>query len=315
MSKNRRRGFTLIELLVVIAIIAVLIALLLPAVQQARESARRTQCKSSLRQIGLALQNYHDTAKMFPPGYITYVTLTSTVTTPGWGWPAMILPQIDQAPLYSQINFSLPVENSANGTATSKSIPAFLCASDITNGVFNIYTDAASTALLMQAPPSSYAGSVGDHTAKVKNNPTTPWNGVLYPNSSISIAAITDGTSNTIIAGERAWAKVNATWLGAPNLAYFQAGHANTFYPTSTSAPVGALCHGNTVNSTSGAEFDENSSMHMVGAHFLFCDGSVRFIQNIQTSDTSAISGTGLSMILQALSTIAGGEITGDFGN
>src|SRR5213595_2104408 len=95
-----RGGFTLIELLVVIAIIAVLIALLLPAVQQAREAARRTQCKSNLKQIGLALQNYHEAFQTFPPGYIA--TSDITRTTPGWSWCSMILPILDQGPLYNQ---------------------------------------------------------------------------------------------------------------------------------------------------------------------------------------------------------------------
>jgi prepilin-type N-terminal cleavage/methylation domain-containing protein/prepilin-type processing-associated H-X9-DG protein len=319
---RRRSAFTLIELLVVIAIIAVLIALLLPAVQQAREAARRTQCKNNLRQIGLALQNYHDTAKMFPPGYVTYVFGTSTDSDPGWSWAAMILPQIDQAVLYQQINFNLPVENSANATATSHYVSAFTCASDIFNtGPFSIYSDTAGTVLLMQGPPSSYAGSVGDHNSKVKNNAvpatgsTTTWDGVLFPNSNVGIAAILDGTSNTIIAGERAWANVQATWVGAPNGAIFRAGSRNAFYPTTTTAAaIGPLYHANTINSNSSANFDENSSLHPGGAHFLFCDGSVRFLQSILASDPSPTVGTGLSMIFQQLSTINGGEITSGFG-
>jgi prepilin-type N-terminal cleavage/methylation domain-containing protein/prepilin-type processing-associated H-X9-DG protein len=319
----RRRAFTLIELLVVIAIIAVLIALLLPAVQQARESARRTQCKNNLKQLGLALQNYHDTIKVYPPGYIVYVINgASTNTDPGWGWPSMILPYLDQAPLYQQMNFSLPVENSANATATSHYLPAFVCPSDITvNGPFQIYSDAASTMPLMQGPPSSYAGCVGDSTSKVRNNATTPWDGVLYPNSNTSIAAITDGTSNTIICGERAWAKVQATWVGAPNGAVFLAGPKNPAYvstspPTNTTATsIAVLFHSSTINAPTGASFDENSSMHTGGAHFLFCDGSVRFLQDIQTGDPSSTTGTGLSMLFQALSTRAGGEVVSNYGN
>ncbi|MFG0295400.1 MAG: DUF1559 domain-containing protein, partial [Maioricimonas sp. JB045] len=108
---SRRRGFTLIELLVVIAIIAILVALLLPAVQQAREAARRSQCKNNLKQIGLALHNYHDTHGSFPPGYIArYVSATdpaSAETGPGFAWGTMILPFLDQSPTYNQLNFSL----------------------------------------------------------------------------------------------------------------------------------------------------------------------------------------------------------------
>src|SRR5689334_25410189 len=110
---GRRRAFTLIELLVVIAIIAVLIALLLPAVQQAREAARRTQCKNNLKQIGLALHNYHDTFRLFPPGYVDRngnPNLTpDNDLGPGWGWAAFLLPYIDQSPLYSPINFNVGV--------------------------------------------------------------------------------------------------------------------------------------------------------------------------------------------------------------
>src|SRR4051812_6730319 len=96
--KTFKRGFTLIELLVVIAIIAVLIALLLPAVQQAREAARRSQCKNNLKQIGLALHNYHDTANTLPPGWIGDPTGSNAGNR--WGWGTMILPYLDQAPLY-----------------------------------------------------------------------------------------------------------------------------------------------------------------------------------------------------------------------
>src|SRR5579871_6256397 len=111
--RHRQRGFTLIELLVVIAVIAVLVALLLPAVQQAREAARRSQCKNNLKQIGLALQNYHDTSNIFPLGYCARLPYVdgATDTTPGWGWPTYILPQLEQGPLYNQINWSQPVES------------------------------------------------------------------------------------------------------------------------------------------------------------------------------------------------------------
>src|SRR5438046_8506813 len=115
LNRGRVRGFTLIELLVVIAIIAVLISLLLPAVQSAREAARRAQCINNLKQIGLALHNYHDTIGKFPPGGISDTGWAGT----WWDWPAFILPHMEQTPLYNAINFSLPNMNQLNANVTS----------------------------------------------------------------------------------------------------------------------------------------------------------------------------------------------------
>ena len=138
---STRRAFTLIELLVVIAIIAVLVALVLPAVQQAREAARRAQCKNNLKQLGLALSNYHDiTATTFPPGYLD---MNSTRTAfLGWGWMAMLLPQIDQAGLYNLLGSSATIPNFDTGlssataaTVTAQSVQtvirAIRCPSDV----------------------------------------------------------------------------------------------------------------------------------------------------------------------------------------
>ncbi len=136
------RGFTLIELLVVIAIIAILIALLLPAVQQAREAARRTQCRNNMKQMGLALHNYESTFSKFPSAgeftirqgnYWRSFTPTSTFT--------QMLPYIDQAPLYNQFNMSLHYTNVANQVAAKTAIPAFLCPSNA-----NTKADNATTA-------------------------------------------------------------------------------------------------------------------------------------------------------------------------
>ena len=108
-SSKRRSGFTLIELLVVIAIIAILIALLLPAVQQAREAARRTACKSNLKQLGLALHNYESAYRLFPPGYLhKFDPAGSGANHMGYAWGTMVLPQIEQANLYQQFDYDLP---------------------------------------------------------------------------------------------------------------------------------------------------------------------------------------------------------------
>src|SRR6202162_1534396 len=157
--RSRNSAFTLIELLVVIAIIAVLVALLLPAVQQAREAARRTQCKNNLKQIGLALQNYYDTSKVFPIGYCTRMTYVdgATDTAPGWAWPAYILPQLEQGPLYNQFNWSQPVESFPGICAP---IPVYPCPSDITSGG-PVAVPNASGGTVGTAAPASYAGSCG----------------------------------------------------------------------------------------------------------------------------------------------------------
>ena len=128
--RDRLRGFTLIELLVVIAIIAILIALLLPAVQQAREAARRTQCKNNLHQIGIAIHNYHDTFRIFPPGHVTSVHYDVTDNTM-WGWAVMILPYIDQSPMYNlltpgdvTLGFALADAARLKGLQTPLEVPA-----------------------------------------------------------------------------------------------------------------------------------------------------------------------------------------------
>ena len=195
--KKNKRGFTLIELLVVIAIIAILIALLLPAVQQAREAARRTQCKNNLKQIGLALHNYHDVHLTFPPTQIFVDKISNTPRN--HTWIAMILPYFDQAPLYSQINFSEPMWDEATGqfqkTSDGKDIVAVVlkqmqCPSDPGfNG--NVSPHGVSQ--------TNYAGANGwDWHPRAQH----PVNGVFMNGGNTRMRDITKGTSNTIMVGE-----------------------------------------------------------------------------------------------------------------
>ena len=140
-SLRRRAGFTLIELLVVIAIIAILVSLLLPAVQHAREAARRTQCKNNLKQLGLALHNYHDVHQRFPAGYFSYPTSNGIAPAwaeldpgtwdggPGWSWAAMLLPFLDQSNVTNAVNFNVPMWDAGHRTAIATKLPVFLCPS------------------------------------------------------------------------------------------------------------------------------------------------------------------------------------------
>lgn len=201
---TRRPAFTLIELLVVIAIIAILIALLLPAVQQAREAARRTQCKNNLKQLGLALHNYHDVHNRFPPTQIMVFYAGAGNTNPqprNHTWMSMILPFIEQQSLYSSINFEAPMFNPATNAfqtlpsgkpIVSQTIPGFQCPSDPGFG--------GSTAISHDIAHTNYAGNMGwDWHFRGPHHLSGPFqNGT----PGTRIEEIKDGTSNTIMVGE-----------------------------------------------------------------------------------------------------------------
>ncbi len=196
-----RRGFTLIELLVVISIIGVLIALLLPAVQAAREAARRTQCVNNLKQIGVALHTYESASRSFPPGYVSNFDASGNDTGPGWGWAAMLLPQIEQKPLFDAVNFNLPIEDVSNPTSRMTRMTVFLCPSDDAPLAWWAVTRDPSGAPLQnicQVAAANYVGMYGT------SDPGIDGDGILFRDSNIGIANITDGTTQTIAAGERA---------------------------------------------------------------------------------------------------------------
>lgn len=303
-----RGGFTLIELLVVIAIIAVLVSLVLPAVQQAREAARRAQCKNNLKQMGIALHNYADSSGVLPPGFIAGAN--AALTTPGWGWAVMILPQLDQAPIYNRANFSLPLHDINNAAVVQAVLAAYLCPSDLVgSGPFPIKNSSGTT--VVQVTPSSYAACNGNDLSDANALTFDPANGgCFYRNSKTRFADITDGTTNTVLIGERSWSQVQGTWVGAPNGGLLLPGQRNSFPGAPPQdAPFFCLAHTHFLNETTDPDggLDDFSSLHTGGGHFLFGDGSVRFIQSV-TSD-----GAGMSSLFQAIGTRSGGEVVSGF--
>lgn len=280
------RGFTLIELLVVIAIIAVLIALLLPAVQQAREAARRSQCKNNLKQIGLAMQTYHDGSKGFAPGYFNFMgnpPCPAATTNRLWGGMTPLLPFIDQAPVYKELNPVNHCNMPAPGTLfNGKSIltqpmPAFMCPSDSGNAV-NPYHEGYSKCSYMVSEV------------------------IAFNNSFVRISDIKDGTANTMMHAERrfesdpvgkrytsgiVWGRSNVTDAAAK---------FRVNWPINFPSPVTSTT--NAGSGDAGCVRHGVSSPHTGGAHVLMCDGTVRFLnQNIGHNPAAGDPTTCLGMV------------------
>lgn len=192
-----RQAFTLIELLVVIAIIGVLVALLLPAVQAARNAARSAQCRNHLKQIGLAMSNYHDSHGTFPPG-----RMRSLIDGQGRCFSAYahLLPYLDAAPLYNRIDFnSNPDDPAANGTALGQTIPYFLCPNDS----YRILQSNTIGGIIVDSAVHNYPLNTGTTYPVSPRNPGgIAITGVFYENSKVRIADITDGSSSTVCISE-----------------------------------------------------------------------------------------------------------------
>lgn len=305
---HKKNAFTLIELLVVIAIIAILIGLLLPAVQKVREAAARTQCKNNLKQIGLGLHNYHDANQMFPPGYLANGSYTdgATDTAPGWGWAAYMLPYIEQNNLSQQFNFNQPVQNFP-GIQTMVKI--YLCPADLTPAAAFAAPDAFGNTIALAAP-SSYAACVGgDESGTTDPNGL----GIFYRNSRTRLTDVTDGTSTTIMIGERSWGNANGIWAGAINNGVILRGKQNLCPGTGAGSYPAAtlvLAHSHLNNTTTDTDggLDDFSSRHTGGSNFVFADGSVQFIHSVP-SDRPGGGYTPDSLIFQALGTRANGEV------
>ena len=312
---HRHRAFTLIELLVVIAIIAVLIALLLPAVQSAREAARRIQCTNNLKQIGLGLHNYHDALGAFPPGLISRIDrATGDNAGPGWGWASMILPQLEQAPIFNAINFTLPVELPANQTARLTQINTFACPSDASFVPQFTVVDTNTTNVTLgnsicDVASSNYVGCFGkgDPSSLFPYSPTDDppgrdnGEGLFIRNRSIRISGITDGTSQTLAVGEKSQNLARVTWTGAVTKAAVPITELQAedgLSPEGGDALV--IAHTGELDGPNSrpAHADQFWSRHPGGVNFVFADGSVRFIKEKRPL-----------ALFQSLATRSGGEV------
>jgi len=293
-SPRRRSGFTLIELLVVIAIIGVLVSLLLPAVQQAREAARRSQCSNNLKQIGLAIHNYHDAFNILPssePGSTGAMSRASAFTS--------ILPYIDQTPVYNLYNFSLGNSAIENQPAVSQKIAVYICPSaSIRRAVPIDGCDANNRA------PGTYAvctGSLDPWGLFIPGNP--PNNGAIINPSSgkVRIGDIRDGTTQTLMVGESAWNIPDYLFTSGPCNGQVRWGFTywSSPYPTATAFTTQAPFNPRSGGSAVTSRFRSDHQGGVVG--FVMCDGSVRFIsQNINQAT------------LDALGTRAGSEVVGE---
>jgi prepilin-type N-terminal cleavage/methylation domain-containing protein len=281
-----RRGFTLIELLVVIAIIAILIALLLPAVQQARESARRTACRNNLKQLGLALHNYHDVHRRFPP------SSTNDVEQGGWipdplarhihSWCSFILPQIEQGPLYNTIDFNVSAMHANNRPAASAVIPVYRCPSYAGP---DFSRDPEYTRFFPRYAIRNYAAmgasDVGHYYGQ--NSGLFIPDGTMYPLSNNGARDVRDGLSNTVLVVETREERMTV-WIdggvGAMVARPYDGGNPPTYAADRISLNFSFYFDYGDPSSEWGP-----SSMHEGGAFHLLGDGAVRFISENISDD------------------------------
>jgi prepilin-type N-terminal cleavage/methylation domain-containing protein/prepilin-type processing-associated H-X9-DG protein len=304
------RGFTLIELLVVIAIIAVLISLLLPAVQSAREAARRAQCTNNLKQLALAANNYESSNGVFPGGSYsnyngapfigpnTYCPASPTCAFPeNFSVFVRMLPFTEQSPMYNSVNFNLTSSNFENLTLFGVRLSILTCPSDTQNDPVSLNPNTPNSSFNLIGAPlppgnwiqcySSYAGNAGtwDYGYATWKGPTifSMYNGVIYNDSSVKLSGITDGTSNTFLFAEHSHAKavLNDPYYFVSDNSWQSGRWYDTLF--CTLYPMTTNLQGSQVAANGPYGYYAitiANSLHPGGANFAFCDGSVRFIKS-----------------------------------
>ena len=274
---SRRAGLTILELLTTMGIVSTLAALLLPALNSARETARRTQCVNQLRQIGIALHSYYDQYECLPAGWQSEPSGQSA-----YGWLVPLLPYLDQRAIYSQIDRNRTIGHPANATARRTAIALLVCPSDIIEPTFVLFREQEdegdqSTTPPIDLPTANYVGVFGTHEADDAfeaghDVSSSPGDGVFLGDRAIGFAEVRRGLSNTLVVGERTMARLPSTWLGVE----FRG-------EDSTCRLVGNATTSPNCNACDECEFD---SRHPGGSNFLWGDGRVRLIsENVNSTE------------------------------